>query len=103
MQHIKSIVVVENQEYYVSTCDTFDVGLETMVFKSENGKPSSWSECYYRHYKTENEAIEGHKEISSNLEKFLKEGNNQQWKDKAGFIEEYIEYALKKMKEKESK
>ena len=36
MKHLKKFIVLDNEEYYISTKRTFDVGFETMVFKSEN-------------------------------------------------------------------
>lgn len=66
--------------YLVSTADTFDKGLETMVFPAERGKEIRMVEGLYRtyikgadfgnplehltrHYETVEEAIQGHKEV----------------------------------------
>ena len=79
MKHLKDYVVVNGQEYYVSTKNTFDVGFETMVFESKDKYVTSWTDCYYRHYNEEQDAIVGHRDVIDNLEKCLKEGKNQSW------------------------
>ena len=84
MKHLVDFVVVDNQEYYISTNNTFDVGLETMVFESKDRKVTSWNEVYFRHYKNENEAIEGHKDISLNLNKYIEEGKEKSWEETTG-------------------
>lgn len=105
MKHLKDYVVVSGQEYYVSTSRTFDVGLETMVFRSKDKYVADWTEEYYKHYRTESEAIEGHNYIVSNLEKCLEEGKSQDWQVETGinpFDEEYICKLLEEI-EKEGK
>ena len=79
MKHLKDYVVVNGQEYYVSTKNTFDVGFETMVFESQNKYVTSWIDCYYRHYNKVQDAIVGHRDVIDNLEKCLKEGKKQSW------------------------
>lgn len=79
MQRLKDFVGIRDKQYMVSTLDTFDVGLETMVFESENYEVSNWKELYYKHYETEEDAIAGHKETIDNLEECLKEGEKQNW------------------------
>ena len=48
MKHLKDYVVVNGQEYYVSTKNTFDVGFETMVFESRNKYVTDWSEKFFK-------------------------------------------------------
>ena len=79
MKHLKDYVVVNGQEYYVSTKNTFDVGFETMVFESKDKYVTSWIDCYYRHYNKVQDAIVGHRDVIDNLEKCLKEGKKQSW------------------------
>ena len=77
MEHLKDYITINNQQYYISTNNSFDLGLETMIFKSENNCVISWKELFYKHYKTEKEAINGHNYVINNLEKCLKEGETQ--------------------------
>ena len=79
MEHLKSYVTLKDQEYYVSTKNTFDVGFETMVFKSKDNYVTSWTEEFYKHYTTKEDAIKGHNYIVNNLEKCLEEGETQDW------------------------
>ena len=55
----------------VSTTDTFDAGLETMVFESYNHAVTNWFDLYVNHYDTVDEAIKGHEDVVENLEKYL--------------------------------
>jgi hypothetical protein len=71
MKHLINFVVVNGQEYMISTTDTFDAGLETMVFESRNQKIINWFDVYVNHYDTVEEAIKGHEEIVENLEKYV--------------------------------
>lgn len=62
---IKQDVVASNKSktgfVFVSTCDTFDEGLETMVFDcDEYGNVSDWGENDCQRYESKNEAIAGH-------------------------------------------
>lgn len=84
MEHLKDYITVNSQEYYVSTKNTFDVGFETMVFKSKDKYVVDWIEEYYKHYAAEGEAIKGHNYVVNNLEKCLKEGENQNWANETG-------------------
>ena len=79
MKHLKDYVIVNGQEYYVSTKNTFDVGFETMVFESKDKYVTDWSEKFFKLYNTKEEAIEGHSYTINNLEKCLEEGKNQDW------------------------
>ena len=85
MEHLKDYITVNNQQYYISTSNTIDLGLETMVFKSENNRVINWKELFYRYYKAEDEAINGHNYVINNLEKCLKEGKTQNWAKDTGF------------------
>lgn len=99
MEHLKDYIAVNGQEYYVSTKNTFDVGFETMVFKSKDKYVVDWIEEYYKHYASEGEAIKGHNYIVDNLEKCLEEGNAQDWQSKTEIDVLYEEYILKLLKE----
>lgn len=62
MEQLKSYTA--NNKYYISTNDTPDNGLETMVFKVDSdGKVSDWTELDCMHYDTIEEAVEGHQFI----------------------------------------
>ena len=103
---LKDYISLNNKEYYVSTTNTFDVGLETMVFESKNQTVVNWKELYYRHYNTIDEAIKGHKDIIENLEELLEKGNQETWSEKFGFnpdsLEEFLNFISSKL-EKEGK
>ena len=103
---LKDYIRLKDKEYYVSTTNTFDVGLETMVFESKNQTVVNWKELYYRHYNTIDEAIKGHKDIIENLEGLLEKGNQETWGDKFGFnpnsLEEFLNFISSKL-EKEGK
>lgn len=74
MKQLINFVEVNGKEYMVSTTDTFDMGLETMVFESRNGKVTKWFGLYVNHYDTIDEAIKGHEEVINfleNLEKYI--------------------------------
>ena len=71
MKQLINFVVVNGQEYMVSTKDTFDAGLETMVFESRNQYITNWFEVYVNHYNTVDEAVKGHKDVVENLESYL--------------------------------
>lgn len=77
--------------FLVSTADTVDKGLETMVFPAERGKKIEIVEglflCYVdnadfgnpleeytRHYKNEREAVQGHHKTCKAIEKRYKDG-----------------------------
>ena len=102
---LKDYISLNDKEYYVSTTDTFDVGLETMVFESKNQTVVNWKDLYYRHYNTIDEAIKGHKDIVDNLETILNEGNQETWGEKFGFnpnsLEEFLNFISSKL-EKEN-
>ena len=71
MEQIINYITIGDNQYMVSTTDTFDAGLETMVFECRNFKVTNWFDLYVRHYDTYQEAIDGHHDIVENLEKYL--------------------------------
>lgn len=71
MKHLKDFVIVNGQEYLVSTTFTMDRGLETMVFKSKDGEVIDWIEEYARYYDTIDESIKGHEDIIKYLRLYL--------------------------------
>ena len=104
MKHLKDYVVVNGQEYYVSTKNTFDVGFETMVFESKDKYVTDWSEKFFKLYNTKEEAIEGHSYTINNLEKCLEEGKTQDWvkeTDVSYFNWKSIEKLFERLAEKE--
>ena len=106
MEHLKSYVVANDQEYYISTNNTPDVGFETMVFKSENKCVTDWSEKFFKLYNTKEEAIEGHSYTINNLEKCLEEGKTQDWVKETNvsrFNWKSIEKLFERLAEKEGK
>lgn len=106
MEHLKSYVVANNQEYYISTNNTPDVGFETMVFESKDKYVTNWREKFFKHYNTREEAIEGHNYIINNLEKCLEEGKTQDWVKEANishFNWKSIERLFERLAEKEGK
>ena len=72
MKQLINFVEVNGKEYMVSTTDTFDMGLETMVFESRNGKVTKWFGLYVNNYDTIDEAIKGHEEVVNSLENLEK-------------------------------
>ena len=104
MKHLKDYIVVNGQEYYVSTKNTFDVGFETMVFESQNKYVTDWSEKFFKLYNTKEEAIEGHSYTINNLKKCLEEGKNQDWAKETNvshFNWKSIERLFERLAEKE--
>ena len=104
MKHLKDYVVVNGQEYYVSTKNTFDVGFETMVVECKDKYVTDWSEKFFKLYNTKEEAIEGHSYTINNLEKCLEEGKNQDWAketDVSHFNWKSIEKLFERLAEKE--
>ena len=88
MEHLKDYIAVNGQEYYVSTKNTFDVGFETMVFKSENKCVTDWSEKFFKLYNTKEEAEKKAKFNSVILmPHFLKE--SKKWENKIGIPLKY--------------
>ena len=106
MEHLKDYITVNNQQYCISTNNIFDLGLETMVFKSENNRVINWKELFYKHYETEEEAVRGHNYTLNNLEKCLAEGEVQNWQKDTG-IDPFnwlnIEKFFERMEEREGK
>ena len=86
MIRLKDYISLNGKEYFVSTKNTFDVGLETMVFESSNKEVVRWTSLYYRHYKDEEEAYQGHFDVINNLELYLQEGKNQKIQAKMPLI-----------------
>ena len=78
LQNLKDIVTTASGTYYVSTSDTYDMGLETMIFKCKVPIPKEfddieWSGVYIEHHRTIKHAIERHNEIKNNIEKYINE------------------------------
>lgn len=106
MEHLKSYVVANNQEYYISTNNTPDVGFETMVFESKDKYVTNWREKFFKHYNTREEAIEGHSYTINNLEKCLEEGKTQDWVKETNvsyFNWKSIERLFERLAEREGK
>ncbi len=106
MEHLKSYVIANNQEYYISTNNTPDVGFETMVFESKDKYVTNWREKFFKHYNTKEEAIEGHSYTINNLEKCLEEGKTQDWVKETNvshFNWKSIERLFERLAEREGK
>ena len=106
MEHLKSYVVANNQDYYISTNNTPDVGFETMVFESKDKYVTNWREKFFKHYNTKEEAIEGHSYTINNLEKCLEEGKTQDWVKETNvshFNWKSIERLFERLAEREGK
>lgn len=78
MKHLIDYVDFKGKRYYVSTTKTFDMGLETMIFKIKDGigipekrSDVDWMDLYCEHYNTWEEAEAKHKYIVNHIEKFL--------------------------------
>lgn len=71
MKHLKNYVIVNGQEYLVSTTFTMDRGLETMVFKSKDEQVTDWIEVFANYYDTVDEAMKGHEDIVKYLNIYL--------------------------------
>lgn len=72
--HRRGLVQTSDGKYYiVDTNDTYDVGMETMVFRGRENSiyVESWADLYKRQYEDVESAIRGHDEIVNNLEKYL--------------------------------
>lgn len=70
---LRSIVKAGNGKYYcVDTCDTFDVGPETMVFHcGKSGEVRNWTDLYCRRYGDMETAKSGHNDTVENLDAIL--------------------------------
>ena len=62
MKHLQNEVVIGSRKFYVSTNNTFDRGLETMVFEIKNGQ-IDWTDLHAKLHKTEKGAISHHKNV----------------------------------------
>ena len=61
-KQIKTVIQRNGKFFLVSTNDTFDCGLETMIFASEpTGKVTDWQELYCDLHTTIESAITGHR------------------------------------------
>ncbi len=65
LENGKQVITVEKdktgQYVRIDTCNTFDAGLETMVFRcDQNGEVKNWEELDDMHYGNVTEATEGH-------------------------------------------
>lgn len=106
MKHLKSYVTLKDQEYYISTNNTPDVGFETMVFESKDKYVTNWREKFFKHYNTKEEAIEGHSYTINNLKKCLEEGKTQDWVKETNvshFNWKSIERLFERLAEREGK
>lgn len=72
-KHLMNDVKYGDKNYYVSTNDTADAGLETMIFAVDENGLIDWGGLYAEHYATEKAAAEKHKYICENIHEFVKE------------------------------
>ncbi len=68
---ISDYLEIDGRKYYMDTTDTLDCGLETMVFDIREDGSIDWSGLYTEHYKTIDEAKEGHERIKNNLIEYI--------------------------------
>lgn len=69
----RSVVKAENgKTYCVDTCETYDHGWETMIFRcDEKGHVSDWNDLYCKVYETEDQALSNHAYIAKNISVFV--------------------------------
>lgn len=72
-EHLMNDVEYDGKNYYVSTNDTPDAGLETMIFAVDENGQIDWHDLYVEHYATEEAATEKHKYICENIHEFIEE------------------------------
>jgi len=61
----RTVVSYEGKRYYISTANTADVGLETMVFKVNKNGSINWRDLFAQRHVTKEESINAHKAIVS--------------------------------------
>lgn len=73
MKHLMDYVDLNEKTYYISTANTFDHGLETMVFECEFGttEVKDWLDLYTDRYKSVEDAKRGHEYVVNNLKECL--------------------------------
>lgn len=73
--HLTNIVEHNGKKYYVSTNDTFDHGLETMIFKVnkqiDDEYDINWAGLYVELYSSAEKAIERHNYICSHISEII--------------------------------
>lgn len=72
MEHLRNYPECNGKKYYVSTANTSDHGLETMVFNcDEDGEVHDWNELHVERYDNEHDAKRGHMRICHDIEKYV--------------------------------
>lgn len=73
-KQLTEVVKHEGKYYYISTNDTLDKGLETMIFdcKDEWGINVDWTGIYVENYSEPKLAIERHKYICEHVAEFIR-------------------------------
>ena len=73
MEHLMDFIEVNGEWYYVSTNNTFDNGLETMIFPAnKENEVTGWHELYQELHDDEYEAMERHEYIKNHIEECIK-------------------------------
>ena len=73
MKHLMDFIEVNGNWYYVSTNNTFDNGLETMIFPAnKENEVTRWFELYQELHDDEYEAVERHEYIKTHIEECIK-------------------------------
>ena len=74
MRKIKEqdFVIVNDNEYLVSTVNIADIYYETMIFGSVEQEVNYGHEYYVERYKAYDEALEGHKKVLANAKELIK-------------------------------
>ena len=73
MEHLMDFIEVNGKWYYVSTNNTFDNGLETMIFPAnKENEVTGWHELYQELHDNEYEVMERHEYIKNHIEECIK-------------------------------
>ena len=73
MKHLMDFIEVNGNWYYVSTNNTFDNGLETMIFPTnKENEVTGWNELYQELHDNEYKAMERHEYIKDHIEECIK-------------------------------
>ena len=59
------------RSYYVSTANTLDMGLETMIFDIDDRGVVDWSGIFTRHHYTDGEARDFHQIVIKHIDDYV--------------------------------
>ena len=76
---LKDFVVFAGVQYCISTVDLgyfcIEYPFETLVLPAQNNKITSWAEKYGIQYRTQEEAVKGHKYVCEHLAEIIMGGS----------------------------